>query len=288
MKISILCVDDDPNILEGYRRLFSRRYDVYLALGPLQGLDKLDLGPQYAVVLSDKHMPDMDGVEFLRRVSQRFPSSVRVMLTGDADNQTAIDAVNNGNIQRFLLKPCPSKTLEQVVDESVALWRQQNQSLALCQVRRVAQAQLCQSLALALPEEAALGERALARARQLASRRDMDLPEAAEVALRLCELGALGASPAATTLEKATRGAAVLGGMPGWDQAPDLLLQCQGVKVPGLLGSLLKLALDIERVVGYGLSLPEALTAVRPAHLDSPWMTIQEAEVPGLCLASAA
>jgi DNA-binding NtrC family response regulator len=121
MEISILCVDDDPNILEGYRRILGRRFQVYLARGPEQGLEKLDMGPHYSVILCDKHMPGMDGVEFLRQASERFPASIRVMLTGDADSQTAIDAVNRGNIQRFLLKPCPSKLLEQVVDEAVAM-----------------------------------------------------------------------------------------------------------------------------------------------------------------------
>src|SRR6478609_6529091 len=121
MSISILCVDDDPNVLEGYRRLFGRRYDVYLACGPLQGLEKLELGPRYSVIISDKHMPDMDGVEFLNRASRSFPHSVRVMLTGDGDQQTVVDAVNRGNIQRFLVKPCPSRVLDQVIDEAVAM-----------------------------------------------------------------------------------------------------------------------------------------------------------------------
>lgn len=126
MSFNILCVDDDPNILEGYRRLLGRRYNVYLACGPKQGLEKLDMGPHYAVIISDRHMPDMDGIEFLRLASGRFPCSVRIMLTGDADQQTAVDAVNRGNIQRFLSKPCPSKRLEEVVDEAVALSQQQS------------------------------------------------------------------------------------------------------------------------------------------------------------------
>jgi CheY-like chemotaxis protein len=264
MSISILCVDDDPNILEGYRRLLSRRYDVYLACGPQQGLEKLDLGPNYSVIISDKHMPGMDGVAFLKRVSQRFPASVRVMLTGDADQSSAIEALNQGIIQRFLAKPCPSQLLAQVVDEAVGRCRQQQQSVELRQVRRAAASMLAQSLQLARPGMADLGLRALARAQGLARERGMDLPEAAEVALRLTGLAAMA--------NGAEAGAALLAGMPGWDEAAELFLQAQGLRPASLLGSLMKLALDLELAVELKGSQEAALDFVRPLHRDSPWL----------------
>jgi len=120
MGISILCVDDDLSVLEAYRRAFCRRYDVYLAQGPVQGLEKLDLGPFYSVIISDKNMPLMDGIEFLDIASQRFPGSVRVMLTGLADEADTIEALQQGKIQRLLAKPCPLKALEKVVEEAAA------------------------------------------------------------------------------------------------------------------------------------------------------------------------
>jgi DNA-binding NtrC family response regulator len=120
MGISILCVDDDPSVLEAYRRAFCRRYDVYLAQGPIQGLEKLDLGPFYSVILSDKNMPLMDGIEFLEIAAQRFPGSVRVMLTGLADEPSTLQALRDGKIQRLLAKPCPLKALEKVVEEAAA------------------------------------------------------------------------------------------------------------------------------------------------------------------------
>ena len=120
MSISILCVDDDPNVLEAYRRAFCRRYDVYLAQGPVQGLEKLDMGPFYSVIISDKNMPLMDGVEFLDLARQRFPGSVRLMLTGLADEEDTQTALKVGTIQTLLAKPCPVRTLEKIVDEAVA------------------------------------------------------------------------------------------------------------------------------------------------------------------------
>jgi CheY-like chemotaxis protein len=264
MSISILCVDDDPSILEGYRRLLGRRYDVYLACGPQQGLEKLDLGPHYSVIISDKRMPEMDGVEFLKRASLRFPASVRVMLTGDADQSTAMDAVNRGNIQRFLAKPCPGRLLEQAVDEAVALSRQQQQSLELVQARRSAAAQLLRTLSLARPEAALLGARALERARGIAQHRGLALPEAAEVALSLSGLASLTGD--------ANEGAALLAAMPGWDEAADLFMQAHGLRPPSLLGGLLELALDIERSFEAHGSEALALASARPLHPDSPWL----------------
>jgi response regulator RpfG family c-di-GMP phosphodiesterase len=297
MSISILCVDDDPNVLEGYRRLLGRRYNVYLACGALQGLDKLDMGPYYSVIISDKRMPDMDGVEFLSRASKRFPASVRVMLTGDADQQATMDAMNKGNIQRFLLKPCPSRLLEQVVDEAVALSRQQLQSLDLCQARRAAERQLAQTLTWARPEASERGQRALQRAQGLAQARGMELPEAAEVALRLAEIGALAVPQDAWRKQAAGRilnpaekaalaqqpilGAGMLGAMPGWEEAAELSLQMHGSHEPSLLGGLLKLALDLERALEAHPVFGEALVLVRPQHLNSPWLALLEGSLTG-------
>ena len=73
------------------------------------------LGP-FAVVVADMRMPGMDGVEFLQHVKEMSPDTVRIMLTGNADMQTAIDAVNKGNIFRFLTKPCPYETMTVAVN----------------------------------------------------------------------------------------------------------------------------------------------------------------------------
>ena len=72
-------------------------------------------GP-YAVIMSDLRMPVMDGIQFLSRVREISPDSVRMMLTGDADLENAIRAVNKGNIFRFLTKPCTPDVLAEVID----------------------------------------------------------------------------------------------------------------------------------------------------------------------------
>src|ERR1700722_15579286 len=102
----ILLVDDEPNVLSAFQRQLSRRFEVQTALGPIEGLAALKEAQEFAVVGADMRMPEMSGVEFLAIVKQRAPDVVRMMLTGNADQATAIEAINHGNIFRFLNKPC--------------------------------------------------------------------------------------------------------------------------------------------------------------------------------------
>ena len=106
----VLFVDDDANILASFKRRLGRRFDLTTVLGGAEGLAELKNGP-VAVVVSDQRMPKMDGVEFLRRVKRASPDTVRIMLTGNTDVDTAIHAVNEGSIFRFYTKPCSPETL---------------------------------------------------------------------------------------------------------------------------------------------------------------------------------
>jgi response regulator RpfG family c-di-GMP phosphodiesterase len=101
----ILFVDDDLNILMTIRRQLAGEYEVDTAHSGSDGLATLRQNGPYAVVVSDQRMPGMDGTQFLSEVRSLSPDTVRVMLTGYAEMQHAIDAVNKGNVFRFLLKP---------------------------------------------------------------------------------------------------------------------------------------------------------------------------------------
>ena len=111
MSKRILCVDDEPNILMAYKRQFRKHFDIDTAESGDQALRLLDDRGPYAVVVSDMRMPGMTGIELLKKVMVKAPDTVRMMLTGNNDQQTAIDAINDGNIFRFLSKPCPPKAL---------------------------------------------------------------------------------------------------------------------------------------------------------------------------------
>lgn len=111
MSTKILCVDDDANILASYQRSLRKQFELEIALGPEEGLKMLKTNGPYAVVVADMQMPSMNGVQFLTHVEAMAPDTVRVMLTGNADQKTATDAVNEGHVFRFLTKPCPPEAL---------------------------------------------------------------------------------------------------------------------------------------------------------------------------------
>lgn len=115
----ILFVDDDENILAAFQRQLRKELSIETALGPEQGLTALDSGDGYAVVVADMNMPGMNGVDFLRAAQTRAPDAVRVMLTGNADQRTAVEAVNEGAVFRFLTKPCPLEKLLSVLRDAL-------------------------------------------------------------------------------------------------------------------------------------------------------------------------
>jgi len=119
----ILCVDDEPNVLQAFERQFRKQFELQTALGPERGLEKLTGDGPFAVVVSDLRMPVMDGIEFLTRVRENWPDTVRIMLTGQADMNSAIAAVNQGNIFQFLSKPCPPEMLARALDAGLNHYR---------------------------------------------------------------------------------------------------------------------------------------------------------------------
>jgi len=129
----ILCVDDDENILKGFRRQLRGQFELETATSGQEGLELFKRKGPFAVVVSDMRMPMMDGIEFLSRVREANPDSVRIMLTGNADMQTAIDAVNEGNIFRFLTKPCSSDELAKAINAGIEQYRLINAERELLQ-----------------------------------------------------------------------------------------------------------------------------------------------------------
>jgi response regulator RpfG family c-di-GMP phosphodiesterase len=105
-QIHILCVDDEPKVLEGLVLNLRRYYRVSTAINGQKGLAIIDGDDPPGVVVSDMRMPEMDGAAFLSQVKQRSPDTVRLLLTGQADLDSAIAAVNHGQVFRFLTKPC--------------------------------------------------------------------------------------------------------------------------------------------------------------------------------------
>ena len=117
MADKVLFVDDEPVLLQGYHRLLRKDYEISTAVGGGAALVLVQHEGPFGVVISDMRMPEMNGIEFLLKVRKAAPDTVRIMLTGNADLGTAIQAVNEGNIFRFLNKPCNKETLVTTINE---------------------------------------------------------------------------------------------------------------------------------------------------------------------------
>jgi len=119
VKGTILCVDDEPNILSSLRRLFrGPGYQVRVAESGAAALQALETEPA-DIVISDMRMPEMDGAQFLGQVRERWPQTVRFLLSGQADVASIIDAVNQGAISRYITKPWDDNELLQAVGDAL-------------------------------------------------------------------------------------------------------------------------------------------------------------------------
>jgi response regulator RpfG family c-di-GMP phosphodiesterase len=119
VKPRILCVDDEPRVLQGLGLHLRKKFDMTAAGSGAEALALLAAGKTFAVVVSDMRMPQMDGAQFLTQVRQVAPQTVRMLLTGHADMNAATAAINEGQIFRFLTKPCPPEQLISAMDAAV-------------------------------------------------------------------------------------------------------------------------------------------------------------------------
>jgi len=120
MNSRVLCVDDEPNILLAYRRRLRKKVKhIDTALGGEEGLKTIEARGPYAVVISDLKMPGMSGIGFLSRVGEEYPDTVKVMITGYGDLNSAMTAVNEGNVFRFLTKPVDTDRFVKTIKDSI-------------------------------------------------------------------------------------------------------------------------------------------------------------------------
>src|SRR5207244_2839856 len=115
----VLLVVDEPHVVDSLAQLLRREFDVRTASVPQDALRTLSEINDLAVVVSDMRMPGMDGATFLHEIMVRRPDVARILLTGEAGRDGAIRAVNEGQILRFLTKPCPIEDLKRAIEAGV-------------------------------------------------------------------------------------------------------------------------------------------------------------------------
>jgi response regulator RpfG family c-di-GMP phosphodiesterase len=188
----ILCVDDEPNVLEGLALHLRRRFDVVTAESGQAALTLLENGASFCVVMSDMRMPGMDGAELLSRARKLAPDTVRILLTGQAEMKSAIAAINEGQIFRFLTKPCPPADLLAAFDAALEQHRLLTaERVLLEQTLHGSIKTLVDVLSLTSPLSFGRANRLKTRVSELAAK--LELPDAwqLEVAAMLSELGSI-------------------------------------------------------------------------------------------------
>ncbi len=119
----ILLVDDEPRVLSALHRRLYERFAVKMASSPAEALETLETTPDIAVIVVDMRMPGMSGVELLTRVRAKWPKIRGIMLTGNTDQQTAIAAVNQGEVFRFFNKPVDAEILAEALEAAIEEYR---------------------------------------------------------------------------------------------------------------------------------------------------------------------
>ncbi|GGA55882.1 response regulator [Okeania sp. KiyG1] len=123
-KLKLMVVDDEPNNLDLLYRTFRREFKVIKAESATLAMEILDTEGEMAIIISDQSMPDMTGIQFLRKTRESFPDTVRILLSGYAEEQIncGVDEVKEADIFKCVTKPCSLPELKSVIQESVELY----------------------------------------------------------------------------------------------------------------------------------------------------------------------
>ena len=136
----ILFIDDDPLLLGTLRRNLGREFHIVTCDDALEGLRLASETGPFAVVVSDLKMPGLDGISLLRRVEEPCPDTVRMLLTGYANLETALKAVNEGHVFRILAKPCSMETVRMAVSACLEQYKLLQARQELASLRRLGKA----------------------------------------------------------------------------------------------------------------------------------------------------
>ncbi|MBX3441764.1 MAG: response regulator [Planctomyces sp.] len=199
----ILCVDDDEDILNCMRRRLQRQYAVRTACAAKAALEIVRNEGPFEVIITDCRMPGMTGAELLAEMRGLAPETTRVMLTGATDLEAALEAINSGDVFRFLAKPTPGEQLDRIVAAAVQQHRlQASQRILLTRTVRGCLAAFADLLAVCEPEVFGRALRMRTLATRIALRLRADCLWELEAAALFAHVGMLGDSARDTGAER--------------------------------------------------------------------------------------
>lgn len=275
----ILLVDDEPLVLEGLTVRLGRRARVETATSGRAGLD-LMAGAAFDVVISDMRMPEMDGAAFLAAAAELAPDTIRMLLTGQADLDSAIAAINEGRIFRFLTKPCPPEQLTGALDAALEQRRLIDAERVLLRETLAGSIRaLTQVMAFARPAAVGSSERIKRRLADLGAAMGEESWQA-ETAAIFSQMGSLllpaqvaerhyagrPLSPADRALveQMPGRAADLLGDIPRLEEVREILRTCATASPDAPWGArALSAVLELDALEARGLAETDAIAALR-------------------------
>ena len=186
----VLIVDDDPGVLDVLRYRHARDFPMDTVESASEALQWICEAGPYAVIVSDLRMPDMDGIELLSHVRTISPTTVRIALTCETDLPLIASAINNGNIYRFLSKPCSDTAFDATILAGIQRFRAEAEERNKLQLTLDASIRtLSDILVLVHPEVADLNQRIVFLSTEIARKLDVDDRWEIEAAAALSQLG---------------------------------------------------------------------------------------------------
>ena len=131
MDIGVLYVDDEVNNLNSFKAAFRRDFDIYTASSAREGRKILD-NNEIGVIITDQRMPGMTGIEFLESIIAIYPDTIRILLTGFSDINAVMDAINRGQVYKYLVKPWQNDELKMYIENALEIYnlRKENKELS--------------------------------------------------------------------------------------------------------------------------------------------------------------
>ena len=131
MEIGVLYIDDETNNLNSFKAAFRRDFNIYTASSAREGRKILD-AYEIGVIITDQRMPGMTGIEFLESIIPVYPDTIRILLTGFSDINAVMDAINRGQVYKYLVKPWQNDELKMYIENALEIYnlRKENKELA--------------------------------------------------------------------------------------------------------------------------------------------------------------
>lgn len=141
MAIGILYVDDEVHNLNGFKATFRRDFEVYTAISAAEGRKILD-AHEIGVIITDQRMPVTTGIEFLESIIPHYPDTIRILLSGFSDINAVMDAINRGQVYKFVVKPWQNDELKMHIQNAIEIYQLRSDNKQLAGKLKEAQAEL--------------------------------------------------------------------------------------------------------------------------------------------------